>query len=125
MVNFCHSWEFPCFLYWLEVQLLTNNDIKNFKTLPTCLAFLGILPIEAILHKNLLNMFVNMIRNEDSIECKLAQAQLIVRESTKESIFIHIQLILTQFGLPSIFEVELLKNPPAKEDWKCTKYMTR
>ena len=58
-------------------------------------------------------MFVNMIRNEDSIEYKLTQGQLIMRVSTKESNFIHIQLILAQYGLPSIFE--LLKNHPAKE----------
>ena len=41
-----------------------------------------------------------------------------MRKSTKESIFIPIQLILAHYGLPSIYE--LLNNPPAQEAWKCT-----
>ena len=73
--------------------------------------------VEATLHKNILNMFVNMMRNENSIEYEIAQRQLIMRESPRESIFTHIQSILAQYGLPSVFE--LLNDPPAKEAWKC------
>ena len=60
------------------IQLLKNKDIENLEKfqrkclkqiqgLPdntsntACLALLGILPVEALLHKNLLNMFVNMM----------------------------------------------------------------
>ena len=88
----------PQFLYGPEVQLLKNKGhrkskkiqrkcLKQIQGLPdstsitACLALLGILPVEAILHKNLLNMFVNMIRNENSIDYKRAQRQLIMRES--------------------------------------------
>ena len=77
-------------LYGLDVQLLKVKDtenlervqrqcLKQFQGLPdntsnsVCLALLGIPPIETILHKNLLNMFVNMVRNENSIEYKNAQ----------------------------------------------------
>ena len=74
--------------------------------------------MEALLHKNLLNMFVNMIRNENSIEYEIALRQLVMRESPRESIFAHIQSISAQYGLPSVFE--LLNDPPAKEAWKCT-----
>ena len=139
-----HIWStfvIPRFLYGLEVQLLKNKDIENLEKfqrkclkqiqgLPdntsntACLALLGILPVEVLLHKNLLNMFVNMIRNENSIEYEIAQRQLVMRESPRESIFTHIQSISAQYGLPSVFE--LLNDPPAKEAWKCTlnhKYM--
>ena len=92
----------PRFLYGLEVQLLKNKDIENLEKfqwkclkqiqgLPdntsntACLALLGILPVEALLHKNLLNMFVNMIRNENSIEYEIAQRRLIMGESPRES----------------------------------------
>ena len=74
--------------------------------------------MEALLHKNLLNMFVNMIRNENSIEYEIAQRQLVMRESPRESILTHIQSISALYGLPSVFE--LLNDPPAKEAWKCT-----
>ena len=79
-----HIWStfvIPRFLYGLEVQHLKNKDIENLEKfqrkclkqiqgLPdntsntACLALLGILPVEALLHKTLLNIFVNMIRNE-------------------------------------------------------------
>ena len=133
-----HVWStfvIPRFLYGLEVQLLKNKDIENLEKfqrkclkqiqgLPdntsntACLALLGILPVEALLHKNLLNMFVNMIRNENSIEYEIAQRQLVMRESPRESIFTHIQSISAHYGLPSVFE--LLNDPQAKEAWKCT-----
>ena len=102
-----------------------GNGLNKFRVSNTaCLALLGSLPVEGILHKNLLSMLVNMIRNKDSIEYKIAQRQLMMRESAKESIFIHIQLILAQYGLPSIFE--LLNNPQPKRPGNVhltTKYM--
>ena len=50
-------------------------------------------------------MFVNMIGNKESKEYKLAQRQIKMRESTRES-------TLAQYGLPSIFY--LLNNPLPK-----------
>ena len=38
-----------------------------------CLALLGIPPLETILHKKLLSMYVNIFRNEDSIEYEVTQ----------------------------------------------------
>ena len=115
-------------LYGLEVQLLKRKDIENLEKfqrkclkqiqgLPdntsnaACLALLGILPVESILHKHLLNMFVNMIRNENSGEFEMVQRQLVMRESPRKSIFTHIKSILALYGLPSIFEL-LNNNPP-------------
>ena len=78
-----HVWSMfviPRLLYGLDVQLLKKKDIENLEKFQrqclkqiqrmpdntsnsACLALLGILPIETILHKNLLSMYVNMIRN--------------------------------------------------------------
>ena len=52
-----------------------------------CLALLGILPIKDILNKNLLNMFVNTIRDESSIEYEIAGRQVVIKDSPSESIF--------------------------------------
>ena len=58
------------------------------------------LPIEALLHKNLLNMFVNMIRNENSVEYEIAKRQLVMKDTPRECIFTHIQSILDRYDLP-------------------------
>ena len=74
----------PRFLYELEVQPLTNKDIetsekfqrkclKQIQGLKHCLfssPWYFTCRIHTVLHKNLLNMFVNMIRIKDSIEYK-------------------------------------------------------
>ena len=68
--------------------------------------------------KNFLNMFVNMIRNENSVEYEIAKRQLVMKDTHRESIFTHIQSILDRYGLPSVFE--FLNSQPTKEAWKCT-----
>ena len=93
-----HVWSIfiiPRLLYGLDVQLLKKKDfdnlekfqrqcLKQIQGLPdntsnsACLALLGILPIEVVLHKNLLNMYVNMIRNDNSIEYEIAHRQLVM-----------------------------------------------
>ena len=118
-----HVWSMfviPRLLYGLDVQLLKKKDIENLEKfqrqclkqiqeLPdntsnsACLALLGILPIETILHKNLLSMYVNMIRNGDSIEYEIAQRQLVMKEPHQKSLFNFIKDILELYELPSIF----------------------
>ena len=102
-----HVWSMfviPRLLYSLDVQLLKKKDIENLEKfqrqylkqiqgLPdntsnsACLALLGIFPIETILHKNLLSMYVNMIRNGDSIEYEIAQRLLVMNEPHQKSLF--------------------------------------
>ena len=41
-----------------------------------------------------------------------------MRDLSQKSMFTHIQCILDQYGLPSIFE--LLRNTPSKPVWKRT-----
>ena len=68
------------------------------------------------MHKNLLNMFVNMVRNDNSTEYEIAQRQLVMKEPYDKSLFTFIKDILDLYGLPSIFY--LLNNPLSKEEWK-------
>ena len=110
----------PRLLYGLDVQLLKKKDIENLEKFQrqclkqiqglsdntsnsACLALLGILPIETILHKNLLSMYVNMIRNGDSNEYEIAQRQLVMKEPHQKSLFNFIKDILELYELPSIF----------------------
>ena len=131
-----HIWStfvIPRLLYGLEALLLKQKDIdslekfqrkclKQVQGIPdntsnsACLALLGILPIKDILNKSLLNLFVNMIRDESSIEYEIALRQVVMKDSPSESIFTYIQSILSHYDLRSVFE--LLSNPPSKEAWK-------
>ena len=53
-----------------QIQGIPDNTSNS-----ACLALLGILPIKDILNKNLLNLFVNMNRDESSMEYEIAQRQ--------------------------------------------------
>ena len=105
-----HIWStfvIPRLLYGLEALLLKQKDIdslekfqrkclKQIQGIPdntsnsACLALLGILPIKDILNKNLLNLFVNMIRDKSSIEYEIARRQVVMKDSPSESIFTYI-----------------------------------
>ena len=102
----CKKWQ--CLK---QIQGLPDNTSNS-----ACLALLGILPIEVVLHKNLLNMYVNMIRNDNSIEYEIAHRQLVMIDPQQKSLFNYIRDILNLYELPSIFS--LLNNPPTKEEWK-------
>ena len=82
-----HIWStivIPRLLYGLEALLFKQKDIDSLEKFQrkcleqiqgipdntsnsACLALLGILPIKDILNKNLLNLSVNIIRDESSI----------------------------------------------------------
>ena len=93
------------------MEKLKRKCLKQLQGLPdntsssACLALLGIIPIEATLHKNLLNIFVNMIKLDNSVELELAHRQLVMKDNPRESIFTHIKSILEHDGLPSVFSL--------------------
>ena len=70
-----------------------------------CMTLLGIPSLKAVLHKTLLNVFVSIIRNPNSIELEIAKRQLLMREKPQKSMFTHIQSILEQYELSSIFHL--------------------
>ena len=106
-------------LYGVECQLLKKKDMKSLEKfqrkflkqlqgLPdntsssACFGLLGILPVEAVIHKTLLNLFTTMMRDQNSIENETAQRQIVMRDMPQKSMFTHIQCLLDLYALPSV-----------------------
>ena len=69
------------------------------------LALLGMLPLKTVIHKNVLNLFMNIARLSDSVEFEIAKRQLAMKESHEKSWFNYVKEVLDLYGLPSIFEL--------------------
>ena len=123
----------PRLLYGLESILLSKKDVeclekfqrkclKQIQGLPDItansisLALLGVLPLDAVVHKNALTTFLNMIRLKGSIENDIALRQIVMKDVKDKSWFMFVREILHMYDLPSIFQ--LLSNPPSKNEWK-------
>ncbi|CAC5378654.1 unnamed protein product [Mytilus coruscus] len=120
-------------LYGLDVITLTTKDIKNLSTyfrkllrqiqhLPDRAAnvashlLLGRITIESEIHKRILKTFKNIIRNENSIERKLAIRQLATKSLQSGSLFTKTVEIANIYDLPSPYDT--IDNPPGKQLWK-------
>ena len=125
----------PRFTYGLEVLTLTKKDIemlekfqrkslKQIQSLPdktpnvVTLGLLGILPVEAVIDKNALNLFMNVIRDKNSIEYQIAERQLAMKDSQEKCWFDYIKSILETYNMPSIYS--LFDEQPSKSKWKKT-----
>ena len=131
-----HLWSafiVPRLIYGLEILSLKKNDIENLekfqrkslrqiqglpdKTSNTIiLALLGILPLESIIHKNSLNLFVNISRNHHFIEYDIAERQLVMKGCEEKSWFNLVKTTLETYNLPSIFSLFNQQIPQSK--WK-------
>ena len=86
----------PRITHGLEFLTLTKKDIemlekfqrrslKQIQSLPdktpnvVTLGLLGILPVEAVIDKNALNLFMNVISDKNSIEYQIAKRQLAMK----------------------------------------------
>ena len=118
-----HIWTtfvVPRLVYGLEILSLKKNDIEHLEKfqrkslrqiqgLPDktsnsiSLALLGILPLESVIHKNSLNLFINIVRNKHFIEYEIAERQLVMKGCEEKSWFNLIKSILEIYNLPSIF----------------------
>ena len=122
----------PCLIYGLEVLDMKGNDIKvleqyqrkslkQIQSLPdktqnsAVLALLGILPLECIIHKNMLNLFGRWIMT-DGTEKDIAVHQLATKSPSEFSWFNKIKQLLTLYGLP--LPSQLLENVPTRNKWK-------
>ena len=123
----------PRITYGLEVLSLRKKDIemlekfqrkslKQLQSLPDktpnvmTLGLLGILPMEVVIDKNALNLFMNIISNKDSIEYQIAERQLAMKDSEEKSWFNYIKSILEKYKMPSVYA--LLEEQPSKSKWK-------
>ena len=66
--------------------------------------------------KNILNFFVNILRDKSTIEYQITERQPVMKSWNEQSCFNDIKTIQELHDLPNPYE--LLKNPPSKEHWK-------
>ncbi|CAC5375544.1 unnamed protein product [Mytilus coruscus] len=130
-IHLIQTYVIPRLLYGLDVITLTTEDIKNLSTyfrkllrqiqyLPDRTAkvashlLLGRITIE--IHKQILKTSGNIIRNENSIERKLAIRQLATKSLQSGSWFTKTVEIANIYDLPSPYDT--IHNPPGKQLWK-------
>ena len=123
----------PRLVYGLEVQNLSRTDIESLERFqrkclrqiqglpdktPNCvtLSLMGVPPVETIIHKNILNLFVNSARSQNSVEYDIIERQLVMKSSDESSWCNEVKRILNVYGLPSAYKLFL--NPPPKDTWK-------
>ena len=126
------TYVIPRLLYGLEVLDLKQSDLqrlesyqkkslKQIQHLPdrapnsASLALMGILPIEAVVHKNMLNLFWRWLTSE-GIEYDICLRQLAVKSPDEKSWFNRIRDLLYRYDLPS--PSVLLEQPLSKSKWK-------
>ena len=127
------TYVIPRVVYGLEVQKLSRTDMESLEKFqrkclrqiqglpdktPNCvtLSLLGIPPVELIIHKNILNLFVSSVSSKDSVEYDIIERQLVMKSLDKSSWCNEVKRILKQYDLPSAYE--LFVNTPSKEKWK-------
>ena len=80
---------------------------------PAVYVLSGTAPIECVIHKRALTLYVNICRlSEDTVEKQLARRQLSVKGYRGSSWFVEIRKLLLKYGLPPAWE--LLDDPPTK-----------
>ena len=127
-------WEcfgLPRATYGLESITLAKKDVdslekyqrgllRQLQTLPDRCAnipvytLLGAKPIDVVLDSRALSFFANMIRDKNSIEFKIINRQLAVKDADSASFTITIRRLLQKYDLPDAYD--LIRNTPSK--WK-------
>ena len=122
----------PCLLYGLDVLTLVKSDIakitqfhkkflKQIMHLPDRTAdaavymLSGQIPVEGEIHKRTLGALGGILRS-DSVERRLAERQIHVKDGKSKSWFVYVNKVLEQYGLPST--LDLLDAGYAKAQWK-------
>ena len=108
--------EFECLEKFQRQSLRQIQGLPDKTPNSITLALLGMLPLKTVIHKNVLNLFMNIARLSDSVGFEIAKRQLAMKESHEKSWFNFIKELLDLYGFPSVFE--LFENPPPKLAWK-------
>ncbi len=123
----------PVLLNSLEALILTKGELqkledfyratlKHLQHLPVATAnpavylLLGVLPLEARIHKKVLTLFVNILQRAGSVEEQVIRRQLATKSMNSHSWTVMLRKIFQQYELPSVYEV--LRQPPTKPEWK-------
>ena len=132
-----HLWKIyiiPRLTYGLEALNLTHVEIKHLekfyleqlryvqymhKTTANAAVYLliGLLPIQAQLDIKILCFFVSMLRRTSSIERKVFERQLAMKNmQNSHSWTVMVRQLLLQYGLCNAYDI--YKDPPSKITWK-------
>jgi hypothetical protein len=128
-----NCFQLPRLLYGLEVLPLLQGDkddldlfhrstLKHLQNLPAGTStagvylILGQLPATVSLARNILTLYVNLIRDSASIEYQIIRRQLAVKSSDSRTFLTTVKALLLLYDLPSAYT--LLSSPPTKERWK-------
>jgi hypothetical protein len=130
-----HIWKtfaIPRCLYGIEVQFTTNQDItklellqrkilKHLQGLPdrtsvAVYSLIGAEPIETLVDKNYLSLFMNIIWSPESVEYDILRRQLAMSTDRRSSFTLIVREIIDKLKLPNINY--LMANPPTKRTWK-------
>ena len=123
----------PTITYGLQVLILRKKDtdllekfqrksLKQIQGLPdktpnvVTLSSLGIPPIESVIHKSALNLFMNIVREKETVEYKIAERQLAMKNTNEKGWFNYIRTILEMYNMPSIFS--LFEQQIPESEWK-------
>jgi endonuclease/exonuclease/phosphatase family metal-dependent hydrolase len=125
----------PILLYGLEILLPSEKEmdtatkfhessLRQLLSLPSTCAkpaiyiLSGHIPLAGQIHHRALTFFGNIIRNENTLEYKLAYRQLLMGHQNNLGWFGKIGKILAQYDLPA--PSTLLLDPPGKKEWART-----
>ena len=105
--------------YHLKISPTSATRYKPTSTV-TMYIILGQLPPPVTLARNILTLYVNLVRDPDSIECQIIRRQLAMKNNSSKSWVVTVKGVkdlLLEYGLPSAYMYELFVNPPSK--WRC------
>ena len=103
-----------------RLEIHQRTVIRQLQSLPTRTAnaalyiLVGILPMEARIHKKRLSIIPSILKNQ--VFREIIPRQLAVKTTDSSSWVVKTQEILRLYDLPSI--LELLENPPPDQPWK-------
>ncbi|KAH3722371.1 hypothetical protein DPMN_065329 [Dreissena polymorpha] len=125
----------PRFLYGIEVQVLSSTNLRKLEAfqrkilrhlqgLPerssnaALYTLIGAEPIELVIERNRMALFLNIARLPGSVEHQVLHRQLAMSNPDRNSFSTSIREILHKYNLPP--SEDLLQNPPSKHQWKTT-----
>ena len=132
-ISMINTYVIPALMYGLETLRLGTSNFKELTTfhlkllknilhLPKSTSsaavylMTGSLPVEAMHHRNALNLFGSCLLRTDSTEKLLIQRQLAMKDMDSNSWVVSIRKMLYNYSLPSAFN--LVVNPMPKAKWK-------
>ena len=127
------TYVIPRLVYGLEVQKITKTDLECLEKFqrkclrqiqglpdktPNCVTFslLGVPPVETIIHKNILNLFVNSARSQNSVEYDIFGRTACYENPDENTWCNEIKRTLKIYDLPNAYELFL--NSPIQRCMK-------